>query len=183
MTKTVTTAATLLLFVLTIACTSAPVATPVPVAATPEVRVITATPSPTPPATPTPTLEPTPTSEPTPTPAPLAAIYGVELDRIQVIEGKLPTGRKPAILVGCHAHTISHGTAVFTRSGNLPRVAENKLADGIAVIRPLFTESTYGDGCYEMAVKPVGVGTYNYGPFASAYFVTLPPPRSVHEVS
>lgn len=144
--------ATIVLFILVTACTSAPAApNPAVITITPDARVITATPSPT----------------PSSTLVPLAATYGVELDRIRVIDGRMPYDNKPIVLVGCHADTIDSTRAVFTRNGNLPTFSEKGIEEGIAIIKGYFPKLARG-GCYEMAVEWVGTGSYNYGYFATS---------------
>jgi hypothetical protein len=148
-------AGTVLVMILT-SCAGA-VNAPAPTPSSTATSVLVVTPTPTATPKPTATAEPTPTPEPTM--IPLAAMYGIDPERVQVIQGDLPYG-EPSVLVGCHAHSISSVTFVFTRDGSMPRdLGDGTIAQGVAIIMGPFVRLEK-DGCYEMAVKPKGTGAY-----------------------
>ncbi len=135
--------------------------TPIPTTATTATTMtvmVTTSPS----STPIPTDTPAPTVTPDPTLIPLAIQFDIDPERIQLIDGKMPTGHN-VILVGCHAQTFSSVNFVFTRNGHIPYSSKNQfIAEGIAIIQGDFSKLAKG-GCYEMAVKPIGTGSYRTG--------------------
>ena len=107
---------------------------------------------------------PTPAQAPTPTPEPqetLASLFNIEPHRIHTIRDPLPTSPRPAILTGCHAHTIDPETFAFTASGQMPtRGRPNRAHSDVIIIEGYFPSLARG-GCYEMVVTYAGLGRYD----------------------
>ena len=152
--------------VVMVTATPAPIpsSTPIPEPTPTRTPTPTPTPKPDPTRTPAPAVTPTPTVPPSVTPEPLSALFDIPPERIQLIEGVMPTG-DAVILVGCHTRTIATYAFAFTRDGTTPKTPGSKsVAEGIVVISGHFPRLAEG-GCYEMAVRPSGLSLYTVGSF------------------